>query len=227
MYFRCFGSLFVALGAAFPAYSATFTPAFDTPSFVGTQFNVESDPSYNDFYRDNFGIEVSNSYLYVDIRDAFDGIGIANGLREANNVPGQSGRIDFLDSTDFVDIDYVSIRSGGTYSAFDAVGDVIDEFTTGGGTSNGTYRFDGNIISYITFNGIGGQVGISALTYNYDGTTDGINEDIETDTPVVVIPPVVNGPKDDGPTVNVVPLPAGGFMFLAAFGLLATMRRKS
>ncbi|MEL6295914.1 MAG: VPLPA-CTERM sorting domain-containing protein [Pseudomonadota bacterium] len=194
----------LTLAFSLPALSATFTPTFDTPSFPGTQFNVESDPAYNDFYRVNFGIEVLNSYLYIDPRDTLDGIGIANGTTADLGTFGISGRINFLDQTDFVEVDYASIFDGGTYSAYTATGALLDSFTSGTGTNNGSFRLDGGLIAYITFSGQGGAVGVSGLTYNYDGVTDGVNDDIEG-TPVV-------------------PLPASGIMLLAAIGGMAAAR---
>lgn len=206
-----------SLGLALPASSATFSPTFDTPSFTGTQFNVEPDPAYNDFYSDNFGITVSNAYLYVDIRDTFDGIGIANGFLEENNAPDQIGRIDFLDTTDFVDLSYAAIFSGGTYEAYDSSGSLLDSFSTGPGTSVGETTLDGGIISYILFSGVGGEVGVSALTYNYDGITDGVNTDIPgTDVTAPVDVPV-----------SPVPLPASGLMLLAALAAGGLIRRKA
>jgi hypothetical protein len=203
---RALAGLAAVLAFAVPVTAATFTPTFDTPSFTGTQFDVESDPAYNTFYAANFGIEVKNSYLYVDARDTLDGVGIANGWVADNFAPNISGRINFLDTTDFAEVDYVSIRSGGSYSAFAAGGALIDSFSTGAGVSQGTYRFEGGIISYITFTGIGGEVGVSGLTYNYDGTTDGVNTDIGNST--------------------VVPLPASGVLLIAGLGGIVAMRRR-
>lgn len=200
--------------SALPALSATFTPTFDTPSFTGTQFNVNSDPSYNAFYKENFGISVDNAYLYVDSRDTFDGIGIANGFREANYVPGEAGRIDFLDSTDFVDLSYSSVLNGGLYEAFAADGTLLDSLSTGSGTSNGSTRFDGGLISYIQFSGVGGHVGISGLTYNFDGTTDGVNDDL-------------NGGGNGNVNVSAVPLPASGVFLIAALSIGAIFKRRS
>ena len=118
----------------------------------------------------------------------------------------QAGRINFLDTTDFVTIDYTAVLEG-TYTAFASDGTAIDSFISPGGNDNGTETLAGGIISYIEFAGEGGFVAISGLTYNYDGTTDGVNEDI--------------------PPMDVVPLPAG-FPLLAVgligMGLLA--RRK-
>ncbi len=207
-FFRCLSAAAVFVGLSLPAWSATFTPTFDTPSFPGTQFDVESDPSYNDFYEENFGITISNAYLYVDIRDTFDGIGIANGLRGRVGQPDEVARIDFLDTTDFVDLAYTTIFGGGSYSAYAADGSLLDTFSTGPGTFNGTTRLAGGIISYILFAGDGGTIGVSGLTYNYDGVTDGVNTDIG---------------------VAPVPLPASGVLLLGSLfiGGFASRRGRS
>lgn len=196
-------ALILTAGAA---SAATFTPTFDTPDFTGTQFNVEGDPAYNAFYTDAYGITVENAYLYRDNRDTFDGIGLSAGERQTIGSP-QSGRINFLDSTDFVSVDYVALRAG-TYQAYGADNSLIDAFSSPGG--NGTETLSGGIISYLTFSGTGGFVNVSSLTYNFDGTTDGVNDDI---TPTI-------------PT-SAVPLPAGlPLVALGLFGLHAVSRRK-
>lgn len=182
----------VTLSAATAGSAATFTPTFDTPAFPGTQYDVTA--SENSYYATNYGITVDNSYLYVDSRDTFDGVGIANGS-VAEIGSQQSGQVNFLDTTDFVTIDYLSILSG-VYSAYDSLGNLIDSFTTAA-NSNGTQTLSGGIISYITFTSLGGYTTISGLTYNYDGTTDGENDDL---------PPV--------------PLPAAGLMLLSGLGAL-------
>ena len=187
------------------ASAATFTPMFDTPSFPGTVFDVESDPSYNLFYSSNFGITIENAYLYKDSRDTFDGIGVANGLGSTTSTP-QTGRINFLDTTDFVAVEYLAILAG-TWSAFSSGGSLIDSFSSTGGNDNGTQTLSGGVISYIEFSGSGGFVTVSGLTYNYDGTTDGVNDDL--------------------PPVSAVPLPAGfPLLFAGLTGLGALARRK-
>ena len=103
-------------GLPLPRRPATFTPTFDTPSFPGTQFTVTSDPAYNVAYSVNFGITVDNAYLYLDSRDTFDGVGIANGT-VAEIGTEQAGRIDFLDTTNFVTIDYLALQTG-IYNAY-------------------------------------------------------------------------------------------------------------
>ena len=189
----------LSFGGGTAATAATFTPTFDTPPFPGSQYDVTS--VENDYYSVTYGITVDNAYLYVDGRDTFDGIGIANGnVGEIGSQ--QSGRVDFLDTTDFVTIDYLSIL-GGLYEAFDAAGNLIDSFATFGGGATGTETLSGGIISYVLFSGSGGFETISGLTYNYDGTTDGTNDDISP-----------------------VPLPATGLLLLGALGAGFGLRRR-
>ena len=139
--------------------------------------------------------------LYVDSRDTFDGIGIANG-NVAEIGTQQSGRVDFLDTTDFVTIDYLTIL-GGIYEAYNSLGNLVDSFATTGGGATGTETLSGGIISYVLFSGLGGYEAISGLTYNYDGNTDGNNDDISP-----------------------IPLPATGLLLLGALGAGLGLRRR-
>jgi len=170
-----------ALGAASLASAATFSPTFSDYSFPGTQFTV--DAAANSFFSAQYGITINNAYLYKDVRDIFDGIGIANGTVANNNVPGQIGRIDFLDLTDFVTIDYLAVRST-TYSAYNSSGAQISTFTSS--SSNGTNTLSSvgtDYISYLLFTTDGGYGAVSNLTYNYDGTTGGGNIDLPPPVP--------------------------------------------
>jgi len=190
------------------ASAATFTPTFDTPDFPGTQFDVESDPAYNIYYASTYGITIENAYLYKDGRDTFDGVGIASGpvaLAGRTDVPRQFGRINFLDTTDTVTIDYWALDPS-VYAAYSAAGDLIDSYSVPAETS--TLTLSGGIISYVLFSTERSAFAtISSLTYNYDGTTDGVNEDL--------------------PPTAAIPLPAGLPMLLAGLlGLGAVGRRK-
>jgi hypothetical protein len=193
-------ALFAGLLLSWAASSqaATFTPTFDTPAFPGTQYDVTS--VENDYYAATYGITVDNSYLYVDSRDTFDGVGIANGNVGEIGSP-QAGQVNFLDTTDFVTIDYLAILDG-VFNAYDSMGALIDSFNVAGG-GVGTDTLSGGIISYVTFSGSGGYVALSNLTYNYDGTTDGVNDDLAP-----------------------VPLPAGGLLLLGGLGAIAGLRRR-
>jgi hypothetical protein len=187
------------ISGAVSAQAATFTPTFDTPAFPGTQYDVTS--VENDYYAAAYGITVDNAYLYLDDRDTFDGVGIANGNVSEIGTP-QSGQVNFLDTTDYVTIDYWAILDG-LYSAYDSTGVLIDSFAVLGGTQ-GTETLSGGIISYITFySDVGAYVTISGLTYNYDGNTDGTNDDLAP-----------------------VPLPAGGLLLLGGLGAIAGLRRR-
>lgn len=162
-----------------PALSqaATFTPRFSDYSFPDSQYTV--DATANAYFDANYGITVENAYLYVDTRDTFDGIGVANGTAENPGLPSQTARINFLDLTDFVTVDYLALRDT-TYSAYAPDGTLLSSFTQM--PSTGTFNFDGlgSLIAYITFDSRGGFGTISSLTYNYDGTTGGGNTDIDS-----------------------------------------------
>ena len=163
------------------AHAATFSPSFADYAFPGTQYTV--DDAANAYYSVNYGITVSNAYLYQDSRDTFDGIGIANGT-VAEIGTTQSGRIDFLDSTDFVSIDYLSILPT-VYSAFSSGGTLLGTFSAPGGNANGSFTLTGGseYIAYLTFTSTGGYGTVSGLTYNYDGTTGGGNTDLPPAVP--------------------------------------------
>ncbi len=160
------------------AMAIPFEPTFSDYSFAGSQYTV--DAVANNFFATNYGIEIDNAYLYVDSRDTFDGIGIANGTVDAIGT-SQTGRITFLDTTDFVSVDYVTISSA-NYNSYDTDGNVLDSFSTGSGNVNDTYLFDsGSLIGFITWEATGGYAAVSGLRYNYDGTTDGKNDDLNGD----------------------------------------------
>lgn len=194
--FAATGFLLVTASAA---SAATFSPTFNMPTFPGSQYTVTS--TENAYYTTEYGITVSNAYLYKDGRDTFDGVGISAGPVSAIG-SSQTGRIDFLDSTDFVTIDFWTIRPG-SYMAYDNGGNQIGSTLTSGTDQEGTHTFSGGIISYLLFSGTGGFTQISGLTYNYDGTTDGNNDDL-----------------------NPVPLPASGVLLIGAFAAIAGLRRR-
>jgi hypothetical protein len=161
--------------ASSQAFSATFTPKFSDYPFTGTQFNV--DAAANAFYSSNYGITLENAYLYKDSRDTFDGIGVANGLLQSNNIANQTAKINFIDLTNFVTVDYLAIL-GTTYNAYDTSGALLASIVQNAGT--GTFNFNGgsSLIAYITFTSDGGFGTVSSLTYNYDGITGGGNTDL-------------------------------------------------
>lgn len=165
-----------ALATTFGAHAATFTPKFSDYSFPGTQYTV--DAAANTFFAANYGITVDNAYLYVDSRDTFDGIGVSTGTT-AQFGTTQTARIDFLDTTDFVTIEWWTIQST-TYSAYQPDGTLIDTFTQGA-NQEGTHTFSApsnKVIGYVTWRSGTGYGQISGLTYNYDGLTGGGNTDL-------------------------------------------------
>ena len=173
---------FIVLGMSFIAtistsQAVTFTPNFSDYSFPGSQFSVDS--AANAYYSSNYGISIDHAYLYKDSRDTFDGIGISAGFTSQIGTPA-TGRINFLDTTNFVSIDWWTIL-GSTYSAYDSSNTLLHTFTVGGGQA-GTTTFSGNI-SYLTFSGTGGYTQISGMTYDYDGVTDGHNTDTTAPVP--------------------------------------------
>ena len=168
--------LLCSVVASAQSSASTFTPSFSDYAFPGSRFDV--DAAANTYYSVNYGLSISNAYLYVDSRDTFDGIGIANGLVANVSVPNQVGRVDFLDQTDFVSLDVIAILDT-TYSAFGTDGTLLSSRLISGNT-NDSFTFDGlgSLIAYMTFATDGGFGAISGLTYNYDGNTDGNNDDI-------------------------------------------------
>ena len=180
--------------------AATFTPSFSDYPFPGAAFDV--DAAVNTYYSVNYGLSISNAYLYKDDRDTFDGIGIANGLLAMGDVPNQVGRVDFLDQTDFVSLGVFALLDT-TYRAFRTDGTLLSSRIILGDT-NGSFTFNGlgSLIAYVTFATDGGFGAISGLTYNYDGNTDGDNDDI-----------------------GVVPVPAALPLMASALGLFGISRK--
>jgi len=168
----------VVLLASQQAMAAPFEPTFSDYSFPGSQYTV--DAAANAFFSTHYGITIDNAYLYLDSRDTFDGVGVSVGEVSDIGTP-QTGTISFLDTTDFVSIDYWSIHPT-SYSAFDGSNNLIDTFSVGS-DQLGTYLFNGAIISYLTWSSEGGYGQVSGLRYDYDGTTDGRNVDITRDVP--------------------------------------------
>jgi len=195
--------VFCFLGVANQAKAAPFTPDFSDYPFPGSQFTV--DAAANAFFGTNYGINISNAYLYVDSRDTFDGIGVSTG--EVSEIGStQTGRITFLDSTDFVTIDWWTIQPT-TYQAFAANDTQLDTTLSVGGSEEGTRTFNGGgtAIAYLTWTSGGGFGQISGLSYNYDGTTDGRNTDLP-----------------GAPT----PIPEPGTLSLIGFSLLGLHRAR-
>lgn len=184
--------------------AAPFEPKFSDYSFPGSQYTV--DAAANTYFTTNYGITVSNAYLYVDSRDTFDGIGVSAGTTANIGQPNQTGRISFLDTTDFVSVDFWSILPT-VYSALDTSDNVIDTFTVGS-DQLGTHVFSSATrIGAIIWTSSGGYGQITGLKYDYDGTTDGRNTDLDNGTAV---------PDSAGTSV----------LLVCGLGLLAAIRRR-
>ncbi len=195
----------LVLTASVGVYAIPFEPKFSDYTFPGTQFTV--DAAANDFFRTNYGIEIDNAYLYKDSRDTFDGVGISVG--EVSEIgTTQTGRISFVDTTDFVSIQYFTIH-GTNYSAYDTVGTLLKSISFTGGL-NSTYDFV-NIgrIAYLEWTSDGGYGQVSGLSYDFDGNTDGKNDDLDPQIPTV---------PDSGSTV---------VLAMLGLGLIAAAKRRS
>jgi hypothetical protein len=152
-----------------------FEPTFSDYAFPGSQYTV--DTAANTFFSANYGITIDNAYLYRDGRDTFDGIGVSVGEVPDVGTP-QTGTITFLDSTNFVSVDYWSIIDTTTYSAYDSLSNLVDSFTIGA-NQLGTHLFNApGRISYLTWSSNGGFGQVTGLRYDYDGVTDGRNDDL-------------------------------------------------
>lgn len=139
----------------------------------------------NTWFYDNYGLEFSNVYMYWDDRDPFDNIGIASDISSMADYNGGTGYFYFADTTDYVTIDWTTISSEDIYlDVYDAANNVLDSFfAAGSGTLAGTTTLTAPGISAMSFHDGGGQVGISTLSYDYDGVTDGRNDDVDSPIP--------------------------------------------
>jgi hypothetical protein len=148
-------AILVTLTAATTVNAATFAPKFSDYPFPGTQYTV--DAAANTFFNSAYGINVSNAYLYKDSRDTFDGIGITNGtVANIGSSTNTTGRIDFLDTTDFVTIDYWAIQPS-LYKVFASDGTELGSLSAAGDSTNRTHTFHGSAskeISYLTFSSL-------------------------------------------------------------------------
>lgn len=165
---------------AHSAQAVVYTPKFSDFSFYGSQYDVNA--GANAYFDTNYGITIDRMYLYRDSRDTFDGIGVANGF--VSDIPNPvSGQINFVDGgTDFLSIDYVVLSGNDTvFSAFSSADVLLGSFTISDSSNlNGTRTLfgGGSLISYLTIFSNAGYSAISGLTYNYDGVTDGRNDDV-------------------------------------------------
>jgi len=162
------------------AQAILFTPDFSDYSFPGSQYDV--DAAANTYFEANYGITIDNMYLYTDSRDSFDGIGVANGF--VSDIPDPvTGRINFVDGgTDFLTLDYLVIGGfDATYSVYSDTDVLLDSFfisALSDVNDTSTLLGGGSLISYLTISSNAGFSTVSGLTYDYDGVSDGHNDDI-------------------------------------------------
>jgi hypothetical protein len=109
-----------------------------------------------------YGIHTANAYWYADTRDPFDQMGLAN---SSSGIPAV---VTFLDGTNAVTIDWITIISNTiNIDAYNGAGTLLDSFSYAGtGTESGTVTLAGAGISYLEWYDSGGTVSISTLTFN-------------------------------------------------------------
>lgn len=158
--------------------TVNFSDWSDAPANTG-QVDLDTTAANQWFYT-NYGLEFSNVYMYWDNRDTFDQIGVANDTDSMPDYNGGTGSFYFADTTDYVTVDWMTISSHDIYlDIYDSSDTLLDSFyQAGSGTISGTTTLNGTGIAYMTFHDDGGHVGISTLSYDYDGVTDGTNDDV-------------------------------------------------
>jgi hypothetical protein len=149
-------------------YTANFAGLVGGPTPAHSA--VAIDAGMSAILNTTYGITVNNSYLYYDTRDPFDAIGIANNIGSS-----QPGEILFSDTTNFVTLEWASLVNHINLDFYNANNVLLGSTSIAG--NSGSYTFSGTGIASLTFKDGGGQVGISALSYDYDGVTDGTNND--------------------------------------------------
>lgn len=165
--------LFSVFGIAINAGAVPQTVNFsDYPDYIPSVYDMDSAAS--SWFYTNYGITFDHVYMYTDTRDTFDGLGLSVGWA-SEMYTNVTGFIYFADTTDYVGIDCWSQAYGGTYSVYNSANELLDSLVIG--VESGIYTLTGTNISYMTFTGTGGYLNISTLSYDYDGTTDGVNRD--------------------------------------------------
>lgn len=161
------------------ALAVPFTPKFnDAPSALlsGTQTNISG--ALNTWYHDNYGITFDHMYLYEDSRDTFDQYGVSNGWREENYANNITGQIFFVDTTDYVTFDWWQVSEYAmTVNVYDTANALVGSFTPGQPGQLGTQTVNAANIARLDLLGRGGFSALTGLSYDYDGTTDGQNDD--------------------------------------------------
>lgn len=150
----CLNAL-IALGAALPLAASATTVTFTEVPGLSSGQDVTNEWA-------SFGLDLSGVYWYVDARDPFDTIGVAN--------RGLEGTIRFLNGTSAATVDWLTITTTITLEAYDAADNLLDSFNTRcatGDTCSGTETLTGGSIAYLKFRDGGGTVGISTVTFDH------------------------------------------------------------
>lgn len=195
-------TLLAAAMAATAAQAATFTPSF-TDVAAGNDVDISAD--INAVLASRYGLEVSNAFFYQDARDGFDGVGLANGLLADAAAAFPVGRIRFLDTTDMVSVDYLTVDAT-VYRAFGTAGQELGSFRAAPGAS-GRFTLGGVGQTIVALTWTAPMVGfgaVSGLTYDYDGITGGGNTDL----------------------LPAVPEPASLVLMVMGLGMLAALARR-
>ncbi len=176
-----FGFLLCTAGVAGAIpQTVNFTDYPDLPTTEYFQLDADT-TAVNDWFYTNYGLTFSNVYLYGDPRDTVDGTGVANDTSGMPDYNGGTGYLYFADTTDYVTVDWFTISAQDinveVYNADDVL---LDSFFQEGSGSvmEGSSTLNGTGISYLRFFDGGGQVALSTISYDYDGYTDGTNDDV-------------------------------------------------
>lgn len=195
-----------SLALASLAHAAPLTTKFsDYPGAPTSYGAVDLDTTEaNTWFNEHYGITFEHTYMYFDEQDTFDSVGVAL------DYSFPLGSIFFADGTNFVTIDWVTLVGEIFLNVYDGNNLLVDSFHGMG--DSGTVTLNGTDIRRLTLGSAPEQVGISTLSFDYDGVTDGQNTDTGGGGQ-----PSVPGVPDSGTTLG---------LLAGAFGLLAALRHR-